>query len=156
MLADQNLKVTVVNGGVSGDTTSGGRTRLSWMLKKHQPDIVLLALGGNDVLRGIPPRVSRDNILAMLTILQEQNVKTILSAVQAPDTLGKEYQSDFDRIYLDATKEYAVSLYPFLIEKTFGRKHLMQPDGIHPNKEGVKKIATDLAAYLVSAELSTY
>ncbi len=140
--------VNVIGGGVSGDTTSGGRSRLDWTLKKHQPDIVVLALGGNDLLRGVPPKVTRQNISAMLDRLKLIDATIILSQVQAPASLGESFQKDFDGIYTDAAESYKVPLYPFFLVDTFGNAQLMQADGIHPNPAGAKLIATKLAAFL--------
>lgn len=139
---------TVVNGGVSGDTTTAGRSRLAWMLGKSKPDLVLVALGGNDVLRGIPPQVTKENITAMLEMLKQKNINTILSAVEATPSLGAEYKKEFDAIYPDVAKNYNVPLYPFLLTHTYNNKELMQPDGIHPNAKGAEAIAIELANFI--------
>ena len=154
-ILEKEHSVQVINGGVTGDTTSGGRGRLAWTLDKHHPDIVVLALGGNDVLRGIPPRITQENIVAMLELLKEREITTVLSAVQAPNNLGEGYLEQFNAIYTKAADEYDVPLYPFLIHKTFGNKELSLSDGIHPNAEGSKLIAHDLAEYLKERELGT-
>ena len=142
-------RITVINGGVSGNTTAGGRNRLEWTLKKYNPDIVLLALGGNDVLRGVPPETMRDNLNAMLALLQKKQIITILSAVEAPDNLGAKYKNAVTQLYNELARTYNVPLYPFLLEKTYGNKELMLPDGIHPSPRGATVIARDLAVYLV-------
>lgn len=147
-LREHDDSVRVINGGVSGDTTGAGRSRLEWTLDKHNPDMVVLALGGNDVLRGLPISVTTENILAMLELLKERNIPTILSAVQAPGNLGIAYQRQLNSLYKDASEKYEAPLYPFLLTETFGKKALMQQDGIHPNAEGAKTIANDLAEYL--------
>ena len=152
MLRQKGRNIRVINGGVSGDTTSGGRSRLEWMLQKHQPDQVMIALGGNDLLRGISPKVTRANIFAMLETLQQGRYKTILSAVRAPASAGGPFQKKFDSIYVDAAQHYNVPLYPFFLEDTYGNPQLMQPDGIHPNKQGVAVIATKLADYLLKLQ----
>lgn len=148
MLREQGKSVRVVSGGVSGDTTSGGRSRLGWTLKKHEPDIVVLALGGNDVLRGLPPEIPRENLDAMLTELKEQDMVTVLSAVQAPENLGEAYTQAFNAIYPELAAKHEVPLYPFYLERTYGKAELMQADGIHPSAEGARVIAEDLAGYL--------
>lgn len=147
-LKEDNHTVQVINGGVSGDTTSSGRSRLSWLLTKHQPDIVLLALGGNDVLRGFSPDITKENLDAMLGLLKEGDVDIMFSKVQAPQNLGDEYKKQFDAIYTDLAAKYDIKLYPFLLENTFGNKALMQQDQIHPNKEGVAIIAQDIKQHL--------
>ena len=147
-LKNDGYNVEVINGGVSGDTTSSGRSRLEWTLKKHQPDIVLLALGGNDILRGFSSELTKKNLDAMLSMLKEKNVQVILSKVQAPLNLGIEYKQKFDPIYSDLADKYNLPLYSFLLENTFGNKSLMQSDQIHPNAEGIKIIAKGLRKYL--------
>ncbi len=147
-LKNDSHNVEVINGGVSGDTTSSGRSRLEWTLEKHQPDIVLLALGGNDVLRGFSPELTKENLNAMLTILNEKNVQVVFSRVRAPLNFGIKYKQNFDSVYSDLADKYNLSLYPFLLENTFGNNNLMQSDQIHPNSEGIKIIAKDLSEYL--------
>ena len=144
----EGYNAAVMNGGVSGDTTSSGRSRLAWTLEKYKPDVVLLALGGNDVLRGFSPKITKQNLDAMLNILKEQNIQVIFSRVQAPLNLGMEYKNKFDSVYLELADKYNIKLYPFLLENTFGNKALMQSDEIHPNADGVKIIARDVRQYL--------
>jgi acyl-CoA thioesterase-1 len=98
-------------------------------------------------LRGLPPQVTRENITAMLDILKQRNIPTILSAVQAPANLGEDYRVRFNAIYTDAAKTYGVPLYPFLLSETFSRNELMQADGVHPNATGAQHIADSLAKY---------
>lgn len=148
LLREDGYNVEVINGGVSGDTTSSGRSRLEWTLKKHHPDIVLLALGGNDVLRGFSPDITKQNLDAMLSILKANNVRVIFSRVHAPLNLGLEYKQKFDSLYSDLADKYDLKLYPFLLENTFGNKALMQNDQIHPSADGVKVIAKDLSEHL--------
>lgn len=147
--------VRVINGGVSGDTTAGGRNRLDWTLNRRRPDLVIVALGGNDVLRGIPPEVTRDNISAMLDVLKRQNIPTILSAVQAPDSYGRIYQEKLDAAYKELAEIYDVPLYPFLLADVFGNTAMMQADGIHPNAQGTELIAKKLADYITTSDLLT-
>lgn len=149
VLLEKNKGVKVVNGGVSGDTTGGGRNRLAWTLDKYHPDLVILALGGNDMLRGISPNITRENVFAMLEQLKRLKITTILTAVKAPNNLGPAYRGQFDNIYTEAAKNYSVPLYPFLLTDTYGKNELMQPDGIHPNARGAGLIAKNLAEYLV-------
>jgi acyl-CoA thioesterase-1 len=141
--------IAVENGGVSGDTTNAGLTRLEWMLKRTKPDIVFLALGGNDVLRGIPPAFTRKNLDSMLAILQKRNIKTVFSKVQAPSNLGADYTAELDTAFVELAEKYNVPLYPFLLESTFTNSTLMLGDGIHPNAKGVQKISQELGAYLL-------
>ena len=145
----QGLNVYVVNGGVSGDTTASGLSRLEWSLNEHQPDLVLLALGGNDVLRGIAPAMTKKNVEAMLQILQENGTETILSEVQAPANMGFKYAREFNDIYEDLADDYDVPLYPFLLENIFGKTGYMQGDAIHPSAKGIDQITQELGPYLL-------
>lgn len=154
LLKEKHPGVKVVNGGVSGDTTAGGRSRLEWTLDRHRPSFVILALGGNDALRGIPPAVTRDNLAAMLDLLKQRNIRTMLSAVQAPDSHGAAYRGQFDTIYKELAEYYGTPLYPFLLTGIFGNPSLMQADGIHPNAKGAELIARDLAEYIGQIEIN--
>lgn len=148
LLKDKGYNVKVINGGVSGDTTGSGRSRIEWTIDKYEPEIVLLALGGNDVLRGFSPSVTKENIDAMLSILKSREVIVVFSRVQAPLNLGFKYKKQFDSLYSDLADKYNLKLYPFLLENIFGKKAFMQKDQIHPNAEGIKVIANDIVAYL--------
>lgn len=149
-LKKHGVKAAIVNGGVSGDTTSAGRSRLAWTLKQYDPDVVMLALGGNDMLRGLPPAITRENVDAMLAELTSKpGRKVILSAVVAPDNLGAAYRDDFNRIYPELAKKYGVRLYPFLLEGVYGKAGMMQADGVHPTSQGVQTIADALSSFLL-------
>ena len=147
--AKNGQAVTVENAGVSGDTTNSGLSRLEWAIKRSAPDIVFLALGGNDVLRGIPPTFTRKNLDAMLAILQKRNINVVFSRVQAPSNLGANYSVALNNAYEELAKTYNVPLYPFLLEGTFNKPALMLKDGIHPNAQGVKIISQELGRYLL-------
>ncbi|MCD6034651.1 MAG: Lipolytic protein family [Rickettsiales bacterium] len=146
---EKGHNIRVINGGVSGDTTTSGRSRFEWTLKKYNPDMVVIALGGNDVLRGFSPEITYENLDAMLAVAKEKKIPVILSSVTAPANLGIEYRESFNKIYPDLAKKYTVPLYPFLLEETFGSKALMQSDGIHPTPEGSKMIAKNLGLRLL-------
>lgn len=148
-LREKGEEVTVVNGGVSGDTTAGGKSRLVWMLDRHKPDVVLVALGGNDMLRGIPPQTVKANLDAMLATLQERGVRTILMGVKVPPNQDAGYTQAFNAIYPQLADEYDVALYPFFLESIFGRSDYMLDDGVHPNAKGVDYVAGYLADYLI-------
>jgi acyl-CoA thioesterase-1 len=159
-LVEQNLKkegydIEVINGGVSGDTTSGGKNRLGWTLDKYEPDLVVIALGGNDMLRGVPPQTVRENVDEMLKIAMDKDVKIVLSEAQASINLGMRYKNEFNSLFEDLADDYDVLLYPFYLEKTFNQPGLMQGDGIHPSAKGAKLIADDLSEYLIDEFLDT-
>ncbi|MCF6197636.1 MAG: arylesterase [Emcibacter sp.] len=103
-LKRQGHNATVINGGVSGDTTSGGLARLEWVLSSAKPDIVILELGANDALRGIPPHITRTNMDKMLSILKQAGIKTLVAGMMAPPNMGNDYTVEFNRRYPELTK----------------------------------------------------
>jgi len=128
--------VTVVNGGVSGDTSAGGRTRLEWLLLSPV-DAVIVELGANDGLRGLDPGQTRDNIEWILATLKERAIPALLSGMLAPPNLGEDYGAEFNTIYPDLAHKYDVVLDPFFLEGAAAIPALNQGDGIHPNADGV-------------------
>lgn len=149
-LREKGKKNKVINAGVSGDTTAGGKARLAWTLDRHKPDVVLLALGGNDMLRGIRPQTVRENLDAMLAMLKEREIKTILMGVTVPPYQDPGYTEAFNAIYPQLAKQYNVALYPFFLEAIFEHPDYMLDDGVHPNAKGVDYVAGFLADYLIS------
>ena len=131
--------VTVDNGGVSGDTTAGGLARLDWTIG-DRPDIVLLELGANDMLRGLDPKHAETNLDTMLSKLKAAKVKVLLIGMKASTNWGPDYQKDFDAIYPKLAKKYDVPLYPFFLEGVALDPKLNQPDMLHPNPAGVAVI----------------
>lgn len=148
-------KVTVVNAGVSGDTTSDGVARLDWALDP-KPDAVILELGANDALRGIDPKVPRANLDKMLTALKDKGVPVLLAGMKAPNNWGDEYAKSFDAIYPDLSSKYGVPLYPFFLDGVALDRSFTQPDGLHPTAAGVseivKRIMPDVEALVASVE----
>ncbi|MGK2284512.1 arylesterase [Pedomonas sp. V897] len=146
----QGLNVRVHNAGVSGDTSSGGRSRLAWVLSslKQTPDLVILELGANDALRGIDPKVTRDNLDAMLAELKKRNLPVLLAGMYAPRGLGATYYKAFDAIYPELAKKHGVALYPFFLEGVAADPALNQRDGIHPNKAGVAEIVRRITPHV--------
>jgi acyl-CoA thioesterase-1 len=136
--------VEVANAGVSGDTTSGGLARIDWALAAH-PDIVLLELGANDMLRGIDPKLVQANLDAMLARLTAAHIKVLLTGMKAPGNWGADYRQAFDGIYPALAKKYGVPLYPFFLDGVALDEKLNQADGLHPNKAGVEVIVTRIA-----------
>jgi len=128
--------VDIINAGVSGDTSAGGRARLDWVLADN-PDAVILALGANDGLRGIDPAETRKNLSAILATLRERDLPVLVLGMLAPPNLGKEYGEEFNAIYPELAGEYDALLYPFMLEGVAANPELNQPDGIHPNEAGV-------------------
>jgi acyl-CoA thioesterase-1 len=140
----RGLEVHVVNGGVSGDTTAGGLARLEWALA-DKPDLVILALGANDALRGINPATVHDNLDKMILKIQAAGAKVLLVGMLAPPNWGGEYKNAFDRIFPELAKVHDVPLYPFFLEGVAMRPELNQPDGLHPNERGVAVLVDRLA-----------
>jgi acyl-CoA thioesterase-1 len=147
LLREKGINATVVNAGVSGDTTSAGRKRLAFTLDNlpRKPDLVLLGLGGNDVLRQIPVTETRANLVAMLDELRRRDIPVVLTGMRAPPNLGPDFARQFDAIYIDLAREYRAGLDPFILEGVVGDRQLMLPDGIHPNKKGVDVMAKRIA-----------
>lgn len=149
-LNEQGIKVKVANAGVSGDTTSGGLSRLEWVLASTPDvDLVILALGGNDALRGIQPEITRQNMDKMVNILKEKNIPTLIAGMMAPPNLGPQYGEKFNSIYSDMAKKYDVALYPFFLDGVAGFIELNQNDRIHPNPQGVKIITQKMAPSII-------
>jgi len=132
--------VTVLDGGVSGDTTAGGLARLDWALA-DTPQAVIFELGGNDGLRGLPPTATRANLTAILDKLQARRLPVLLAGMIAPPNLGAEYGREFAAVFHDlAAQRPSLVFYPFFLEGVAGDRALNQPDGIHPNEAGVAEI----------------
>lgn len=135
-LKAQGHDVVIANAGVSGDTSSGGLSRLDWSV----PDgtqLVILELGANDMLRGLDPKMTEANLAKMLEALQAKHVKVLLVGMRAPPSMGPEYQQSFAAIYPALAKRYAVPLYPFFLEGVIGDRKLHLADQLHPTGEGV-------------------
>lgn len=149
-LNEQGLNVKVANAGVSGDTTSGGLSRLEWVLASASDvDLVILALGGNDALRGIRPEITRQNMDKMVSILKEKNIPTLIAGMIAPPNLGPQYGDKFNTIYSDMAKKYDVAIYPFFLDGVAGFLELNQNDRIHPNPKGVKIITEKMSPSII-------
>lgn len=138
-LAAKGYSVTVVNAGVSGDTTAGGRARLDWALA-DKPDAAIVELGANDMLRGLDPAQAKDNLDSILKTLKDRKVPTLLAGMYASPSLGKPYTDKFNAIYPDLAKTYDLPLYPFFLDGVALDRTLIQQDGLHPNAQGVAVI----------------
>lgn len=137
-LVADGLNVKLDNAGVSGDTSAGGKSRLDWAVSgESKPRLVIVALGGNDLLRGLDPAVTKANLDAILKELKARKLPTLLVGMKSPTNLGPFYQGKFDKIYPDLADEYDVPLYPFFLEDVAMKPELNQADGVHPNVQGV-------------------
>ena len=135
-LRDQGVKATVINGGVAGDTTADGLSRLDWSLA-DDPTVVIVELGGNDALRGLDPAATKKNLDRILTRLQQQHRGILLAGMLAPPNLGSDYSASFNPIFPDLARQHDVTLYPFFLDGVAGNPTLVQADGIHPTADGV-------------------
>jgi acyl-CoA thioesterase-1 len=136
--------VRVINGGLSGDTTTGGLSRLDWALA-DRPDLVIVELGANDALRGIAPEVTRANLDAILDKLNAAGVDVLLAGMRAPPNLGDEYAAAFDGIFAELAEDHDVTLYPFFLAGVAAVPALNQSDGMHPNADGIDTIVRNIA-----------
>jgi len=131
----------VVNAGVSGDTSAGALRRLEWALGDGQPKVLIIALGGNDGLRGLPPEQLEQNLAAIIEQGHKRGLVVILAGMEAPPNFGADYTSRFRNVYPTLAKRYNVPLIPFLLDGVAGDPALNQPDGIHPNARGARVVA---------------
>jgi acyl-CoA thioesterase-1 len=145
--AQRGRAITVVNGGVSGDTSAGGLRLLPWLLKR-KPDWVVVALGGNDMLRGMPPAETEKHLDAILTQARAAGARPVLLGMKAAPNLGPAYARDFEAIYPRLAKRHAIPYLPFYIEPVAGKPALNQADGIHPTAAGHRLIAEKLMKFL--------
>ena len=141
-LEAKGAEVTVVNAGLSGDTSAGGLQRADWILRQPM-DVLVIALGANDALRGLPVEGTRENLRGIIRKARAKHpdVRIILAGMLAPPNMGAAYRKDFDAIYPELAKTESVELLPFLLEGVAGVPRLNLPDGIHPNIEGHRAIA---------------
>jgi acyl-CoA thioesterase-1 len=140
--------VRILDAGVSGDTTAGGRARLAWLLAE-QPDGMIVALGGNDGLRGIAPRVTRANLADILDRLAARRIPALLAGMLAPPNLGPDYGQEFAEVFRSlAAERPEVVFYPFLLDGVAGDPAMNQPDRIHPNARGAAEIARRMLPYV--------
>ena len=152
-LTGQGAEVSVINAGVSGDTTAGGLSRAAWTLTPDV-DAMIVALGGNDMLRGIDPAASKANLAGILDAAAAQDVEVLLVGMQAPGNFGPDYKEAFDGMYPELSQTYETLLAPSFLEGLGSVdpsevQKLMQADGIHPNSEGVALIVERLGPYVL-------
>jgi acyl-CoA thioesterase-1 len=141
-LRRSGVAVTVRNGGVSGDTAAQGRARLKWGLRGLgvAPDLVIVELGANDMLRGLPPEQVEANLAAIITELRRRRIPVLLAGIRAAPNLGPDYRRRFEGIYPRLARRFGVPLYPFFVDGVAGNNSLIQADGLHPNAAGVRVI----------------
>jgi acyl-CoA thioesterase I len=136
----------VHDAGVSGDTSSGGKARLKWTLDglARKPDLAIVELGANDMLRGVDPKVTRANLDAICSELNRRGIPILIAGMLAAPSLGPGYRQDFQSIFPDLAKRYDATFYPFFLAGVAGQRELVLPDGVHPNFAGIKRIVTGI------------
>ncbi|OAP38964.1 arylesterase [Sinorhizobium glycinis] len=135
-LKDKGIDVAIANAGVSGDTTSGGLARIDWSVPDGTKGVIL-ELGANDALRGIPPEETRKNLEAMIARLKGRGVAVLLVGMMAPPNMGAEYAARFNSIYSDLAREQNLAFYPFFLDGVVTKAELQLEDGMHPNSQGI-------------------
>lgn len=148
-LKKKGFKINIINASVSGDTTTGGLNRLNWLLNKRDLDIVIVCLGANDMLRGISPTLVKNNLNKILETLQENNINIVLAGMLSQEIYGKEYKSNFDKIYPELANKFKISFLPFLLEGVALNPEYNLDDGKHPNEKGVKLISINLEKHII-------
>jgi len=136
-LEAKGYQISVINAGVSGDTTSGGLARVDWSVPDGA-DGVILELGANDALRGIVPQKVEDNLAAIISRLQERDIPVMLMGMMAPPNMGEDYAAEFNPVYDDLASRYSLPLYPFFLNGVTTHPDLQLSDGMHPNADGVE------------------
>ena len=142
-LEDEGLSHQIVNAGVSGDTSAGGLSRLDWAID-GDVRVLIVALGGNDGLRGLPAEQLKENLAAIIKRAQARGIAVILAGMEAPPNYGRDYIVAFHQVYPALAKEHHVALVPFLLDGVAGRDAMNQPDGIHPSAAGARIVADNV------------
>ena len=143
-LKSRGYNIEVINGSVSGSTSSGGLNRAEWTLSEPGIDLMILGLGANDMLRGIQPNETEKNLEEIIKIAKDKKIKIILAGMVAPTTHGAKYKKTFDEIYPKLSEKYHLPFIPFLLEGVALKADLNQQDGIHPNKAGTIVISNTI------------
>ncbi|WP_246270305.1 arylesterase [Hongsoonwoonella zoysiae] len=142
-LEEKGHSVEVVNAGVSGDTTTGGLARLDWSVPEDA-DAVILELGGNDALRGLPPETTLKNLDEMVARLKQRGIAVLVAGIRAPRNLGEEYAQAFDPVFADVAQKHGALLYPYFLEGIPLSPETVQGDGLHPTGKGVAIIVENI------------
>tara|TARA_B100000123_G_scaffold103641_1_gene76019 strand:- start:304 stop:930 length:627 start_codon:yes stop_codon:yes gene_type:complete len=146
----ENINITLINSSVSGDTSIGGLSRIKTALRNFNPEFVLIELGGNDALRGYPPKNIENNLSEIIKEVKKNGSKPFLMQIRIPPNYGKRYTIAFESLFQDLAKKENIPLIPFMLDQIALDKNLMQLDGIHPNTKAQPKIAIFLKKELVS------
>lgn len=151
-LRRQGIAARVVNAGVSGDTTAGGKARLAWVLNalKAKPDLVIVELGANDMLRGLPVAQARANLDAIMAELKRRKLNVLIAGMRSAPNMGRSYAQGFEGIFPALAKGYGAGLYPFFLEGVAGQRGMTLPDGLHPTARGVSVIVRGIVPQVKS------
>ena len=147
--SDKNRRYEIINAGISGSTSSGGVSRIEWLLKS-KPDFLILALGGNDGLRGVPVEETKNNLEKIILAAKSKDIPTLLAGMKMPPNYGIEYTREFSKLFEDLANQENVPLIPFLLEGVGGNPAMNLPDRIHPNPAGHQKIAQTVYQNLIN------
>ena len=147
--SDKNSSYEIINAGISGSTSSGGVSRIEWLLKS-KPDFLILALGGNDGLRGVPVEETKNNLEKIILAAKSKDIPTLLAGMKMPPNYGIEYTREFSKLFEDLANQENVPLIPFLLEGVGGNPAMNLPDRIHPNPAGHQKIAETVYQNLIN------
>jgi acyl-CoA thioesterase-1 len=153
MLRRHGVRAFVTNGGVSGNTAAQGRARLKWTLDglKPKPDLAIVALGANDMLRGLPPRQTRADLEAIVVELKRRGIPVLIAGMLAAPNLGSAYGAEYNRIFPDLAREHGAALYPFFLAGVAGNPSLALPDRMHPNFQGIKRMVSGITPTVLRA-----
>jgi acyl-CoA thioesterase-1 len=153
LLREAGLDAEVINAGVSGNTSGHARSRVRWTLDSlgAQPDLAIVSFGGNDILRAVPPEETRDDLDAVLEEFARRGVPVILAGMLAPPFLGGHYTQAFNRVFRELAAKHGLPFYPFFLAGVAGNAKLNLPDRVHPNADGVARMAKGIAPYVLRA-----
>ncbi|HYI40129.1 MAG TPA: arylesterase [Allosphingosinicella sp.] len=153
MLRRNGIRAFVTNAGVSGNTAAQGRARLGWTLDglKSKPDLAIVALGANDMLRGLPPGRTRADLDAIVAELKRRGIPVLIAGMLAAPNLGGRYRAEYNRIFPDLARTHGAALYPFFLAGVAGNPALALPDRIHPNFQGIRKMVSGIGPTVLGA-----
>jgi acyl-CoA thioesterase-1 len=153
MLRRNGVRAFVTNAGVSGNTAAQGRARLKWTLDglKAKPDLAIVALGANDMLRGLPPSRTRADLDAIVTELKRRGIPVLIAGMLAAPNLGPRYRAEYDAIFPALAREHGAALYPFFLAGVAGNPSLALPDRMHPNFQGIKRMVSGITPTVLRA-----
>jgi acyl-CoA thioesterase-1 len=152
-LRRNGVRAHVTNAGVSGNTTANGRSRIKWTLDglKVKPNLAIVALGGNDMLRGYPPSQTREDLDFILAEFKKRDIPVLVAGMLAPPNLGSRYMAEFNSIFPELARKYRAPFYPFFLAGVAGIPTLNLPDRVHPNFQGIKRMVSGIAPTVLKA-----